>query len=101
MSVRSSESKALRLKRMVRTRRATFRSLQNSVKNCVRVEKMTLHQAPKALNRFLLFAKIEIYSDGVIMGIQGHIEYDAVDCPYVPELGLGEEGSNVEPDIVR
>jgi hypothetical protein len=38
MSVRSSESGALRVRKMVQTRRATFRSLKTQVKNRIDLE---------------------------------------------------------------
>ena len=33
------------------------------------------------------------------MAIHGNIEYHAVDCPYIPEFGFGEKGSDVKPNI--
>ena len=59
-----------------------------------------LQRDPEISDNFL-FTKVEIYSDGAIMGIQGNIEDDTVERSYVPKLGLGEEGSNVEPDVIR
>ena len=35
------------------------------------------------------------------MGVQGNIEYHAVECAYVPKFGFGKKGNDVEPNIKR